>query len=60
MNKNIQDKIDQFKKMAKTQGNKSVSSPVRAGQTDSLSQVIRSKKDADDFMAQVNAIIKRT
>jgi len=60
MNKSIQDKIDRYKKMAKTQGSKSVSSPGGSGQTDSLSQVIRSKKDADDFMAELNAVIKRS
>ena len=60
MNKTIQDKIEQFKKMAKTQGSKSVSPPARSGQIDSLSQVIRSKKDADDFMAELNAVIKRS
>ncbi|TFF36293.1 hypothetical protein [Mucilaginibacter psychrotolerans] len=30
-----------------------------ASSTDSLLQVIRSKKDADDFMAELDSIIKR-
>ncbi|MGN6396161.1 MAG: hypothetical protein ACTHMI_11385 [Mucilaginibacter sp.] len=60
MNKSVQEKIDQFKKLAKTQGSKREPSPMSSGHVDSLSQVIRTKKDADDFMAELNAVIKRS
>jgi hypothetical protein len=60
MNKDIQEKIELYKKMAKSQRVSIDSMPNSPGRPDSLSQVIRSKKDADDFMAELNAIIKRS
>jgi hypothetical protein len=59
MNQSIQEKIEQFKKIAKGHTDKSLSNhpePVRA---DGLAKVIRSKKDADNFMAELNSIVKR-
>ncbi len=59
MNKSIQHKIDQYRKMAKSQGNNGVSSNSGAERIDGLAQVIRSKKDADDFMAELKNVVKR-
>lgn len=56
---NIQQKIDQHKGTVQSQGSnpKPVSSrPVRI---DGLAQVIRSKKDAEDFMTELKSIVKR-
>jgi hypothetical protein len=59
MDKMIQNKIDQYKKLAQNQAKKN--DTVQPGNTraDGLSQVIRSKKDAESFMTELNSIIKR-
>ena len=59
MNQSIQEKIEQFKKMAKSHTDKTLPThpePVRA---DGLAEVIRSKKDADNFIAELNSVVKR-
>ncbi|NLR80093.1 hypothetical protein [Chitinophaga eiseniae] len=60
MNQNIQQKIDQYKKAAQTSLG-SNPKPVRSKsvRVDSLAQVIRSQKDAENFMAELNSIVKR-
>jgi hypothetical protein len=59
MEKRIQEKIDKYKKAAKSQR------PLTAehvGHTagDSLSKVIRTKKDADNFMSELDRLTKNT
>ena len=60
MNQSIQDKIEQFKKLAT---NQKVSEqnifdiPPRT--SDSLSSAIHSKRDADIFMSELKAIVKQ-
>jgi hypothetical protein len=59
VNQRLQNKIAQYKRTAKSHRSASVSngpSPVRA---DGLAKVIRSKKDADTFMAELNSAVKR-
>ncbi|WP_184549353.1 hypothetical protein [Mucilaginibacter sp. FT3.2] len=58
MNQQMQNKIEQYKKLATVQGSR-VASKGKVINNDSLSQVIRSKKDADDFMAELEAVVKR-
>jgi hypothetical protein len=60
MNQKIQEKMDQYKKMAKSQAENTGSTNSRNTRNDSLSQIIRSKKDADIFMAELNGLAKRT
>jgi hypothetical protein len=60
MTQDIQDKIEQFKKIAKKGTSKSRPNQPQPARADSLAKVIRSKKDADDFMAELNSIFKRT
>jgi len=59
MDKSIQDKIKQFKKLAATSkvGGKIVTSNQQRT-PDSLSSAIHSKRDADIFMAELRAIGK--
>jgi hypothetical protein len=59
MNKGIQQKMAQYKKMAGS--NPEIAAPVssRSTRNDSLSKVIRSKKEADDFMAEVESAFQR-
>ncbi|HEY8927705.1 MAG TPA: hypothetical protein VIM55_00840 [Mucilaginibacter sp.] len=59
MNKNVHDKIELFKKMAKSSGDSRTTTPVVSEHVDSLAQVIRSKKDAEDFLAELNSVVKR-
>jgi hypothetical protein len=60
MNQKIQEKMDQYKKMAKSQAANTSSTNSRNTRNDSLSQIIRSKKDADIFMNELNSLAKRT
>lgn len=57
MDPKIQKKPDDYKKLV-TNHAKSTSS--RISQPDSLRQLIRSKKDADDFMAELENAIRRS
>jgi hypothetical protein len=59
MNQRIRHKINQYKKMAEGHNGNTVPKKAVESSTDSLLQVIRSKKDADDFMAELDSIIKR-
>jgi hypothetical protein len=59
MNQRIQEKIAQYKKAAKGHGNPSVANKRGAAHPDGLAKVIRSKKDADNFMAELNSVVKR-
>ncbi|MHA4894609.1 hypothetical protein ACXZ1K_07660 [Pedobacter sp. PWIIR3] len=59
MNPSIQRKINQIKNMAAHSSESAVHTPSINRSVDSLSNVIRSKKDADDFMAELEAIGKR-
>ncbi len=60
MNKGIQQKISQYKKMAESHHNGNVvSTSSKSTRDDSLSKVIRSKKEADDFMAEVERAFQR-
>ena len=60
MKANIQDKINHIKKLSKAStGNYSVKGKKVSRDTeDSLSKSIKSQKDADNFMAQLHAVIK--
>jgi hypothetical protein len=60
MNQSIQDKIEQFKKLATNQ--KVSEKPVidkQPNTSDSLSSAIHSKRDADIFMTELRAIVKQ-
>jgi hypothetical protein len=59
MNQGIQEKIEQFKKMAKGHSDKSLPDQLGPARGDGLAKVIRSKKDADNFMAELNSVVKR-
>lgn len=60
MNKNIQQKIDQYKKVAqRSQGSDPKPVQSKSVRVDGLAQVIRSQKDAEDFMAELENIVKR-
>ncbi|GAA3917266.1 hypothetical protein GO495_20045 [Chitinophaga oryziterrae] len=60
MNQNIQQKIDQYKKTAqRDQGSDSKPVPSKPVHVDGLAQVIRSQKDAENFMAELECIVKR-
>jgi hypothetical protein len=60
MEKSIQEKIEALEKLAQASSLKSslkvkkVSAPVE----DSLSRLIKTQKDADIFMAQIDAIVR--
>lgn len=60
MNQRIQNKISEYKKMASSHKGHVVSSSLTSGRPDSLSTVIRSKKDADEFMAELESAVKRS
>ena len=58
MNQRIQQKMAQYKKMANSHTGNAASTSSRSTRVDSLSQVIRSKKDGDDFMAELESAVK--
>jgi hypothetical protein len=58
MHQRIQEKLATYKASAKSQGKVSEGNLATAGPADGLSKVIRSKKDADDFMAALNGVKK--
>ncbi len=60
MNNSIQKKIEQYKRMANSHTGNASSTSSRNTRNDSLAQVIRSKKDADDFMAELESAAKRS
>jgi hypothetical protein len=59
MNQRLQDKIAHYRKTAKSHRSASVSNGSEPVRTDGLAKVIRSKKDADTFMAELNSAVKR-
>lgn len=59
MNQRIQQKIDQYRKIAKSQIINTVPTQSKSSRTDGLAKVIRSQKDADNFMAELNSVIKQ-
>jgi len=59
MNQRIQEKISKYKRTAKSHGDVSVPNHAGAVRADGLTKVIRSKKDADNFMAELNNLVKR-
>ncbi|SEV91064.1 hypothetical protein SAMN05428988_0363 [Chitinophaga sp. YR573] len=60
MNQNIQHKIDQYKKVAqRSQGSNPKPMQSKSVRVDGLAQVIRSQKDAENFMAELKSIVKR-
>ena len=59
MNQGIQKKIEQYKKLAKDSAVKPSSFQPVVANADGLTKVIRSKKDADNFMAELNSIVER-
>jgi|GEM_PF-2235821 len=59
MNQRIQAKLAQYKKLATGQ-NGNISTHSIGNRADSLRQVIRSKKDADEFMAELEWVAKRS
>jgi hypothetical protein len=59
MNQSIQDKIEQFKKLATTpKVSEKPDADHRPRTPDSLSSAIHSKRDADIFMAELKAAVK--
>ena len=65
MNARLQHSIDQFKQSATKAKPVTVKGKTRVAKLkkvtvkgDSLSTVLRSKRDADSFMSQLNAVIK--
>lgn len=60
MNQRIQHKIDEYKKMASSHKGHVTSSRATSSRQDSLATVIRSKKDADEFMAELESAVKRS
>ncbi|MEO3407932.1 hypothetical protein AAFN85_28700 [Mucilaginibacter sp. CAU 1740] len=58
MNQHTRNKIEQFKKLATIQGHETLSH-TKVANNDSLSQVIRSKVDAENFMAELELAAKR-
>jgi hypothetical protein len=61
MNARIQHNIEHFKKMAATKkGNKVVKVPVNAHAADGLSKVIKNKKAANEFMAELEFVFKQS
>jgi len=59
MNKGIQQKMAEYKKMANSHPEKTTSAQTKTSRVDSLSQVIRNKKEADDFMSEVESAFQR-
>jgi hypothetical protein len=60
MNQRIQRKIDEYKKVASTHIGYVIGSRLTSIRQDSLATVIRSKKDADEFMAELESAVKRS
>ena len=60
MNPRIQHKIDEYKKMASSNKGNVMVSRLTFSRLDSLAAVIRSKKDADEFMAELESAVKRS
>lgn len=64
MEKRIQEKIDKYKKAAKSQPPLTAEHVRHAADDlltdDSLSKVIRTKKDADNFMNELDRLTKNT
>lgn len=60
MNQRIQKKIDEYKKMASSHKGHITLTPSKSDRQDSLAAVIRSKKDADEFMAELENAVKRS
>lgn len=58
MPRSIQHKIELYKKLAKSQPDAPALS-LPSNRTDGLAQIIRSQKDADNFMAELNSVVKR-
>lgn len=59
MDPKIQKKLDDYKKLVTYQADKTRSVNSEPSQPDSLRQLIKSKKDADDFMADLENAFKR-
>lgn len=60
MNPKIQQKIDQYKKIAqRNQGGNPKPVQAKSVRVDGLAQVIRSQKDAENFMAELKSLVKR-
>ena len=59
MDKKIQEKIDKYKKAAKNPW-PVAADHLRNAETDSLSKVIRTQKDADNFMSELDRLSKST
>jgi hypothetical protein len=59
MNKGIQQKMAEYKKMANSHNGNSTPAHTKNTRVDSLSQVIRNKKEAEDFMAEVESAFQR-
>jgi hypothetical protein len=60
MNPRIQNKINQFKKIAATQKAEEITLHSENSRTrDGLTQAIRTKKDADIFMAELKMAIEK-
>ena len=61
MNKEIQQKMERYKKMANSHpGHTAPTNNTKSTRTDSLSKVIRSKEEADIFMAELESAFKRS
>lgn len=59
MKQSIQQKIDQYKETARNQGRIPKPAPSKSVRMDGLAQVIRSQRDAENFMADLKSIVKR-
>ncbi|SFW68967.1 hypothetical protein [Chitinophaga sancti] len=59
MKQSIQQKIEQYKAIARNQGSNHKSVLSKSVRIDGLAQVIRSQKDAEIFMAELKSVIKR-
>lgn len=59
MKQSIQQKIEQYKEIARNQGRISKPVELKSVRVDGLSQVIRSQKEAEIFMAELKSVVKR-
>jgi hypothetical protein len=59
MKQSIQQKIDQYKKAAQNQVGNSKPAQSKSVRVDGLAQVIRSQRDAENFMAELKSVVKR-
>ena len=59
MDEKIQKKMAEYKKMAQSQAGSITPASSQTPRADSLSQIIRSKKDAEDFMFELENAIRR-